>query len=196
MRDDSLTIAVGGPDAGPPRHRGTTLAPGATCGAQPPLPGATGRPGSRGPARGRRGRLRRRRRRVQRRVEARGAHAGRGLPAAAGRRAGGRVRRHVCVSIVGSTAVPMGPISGPRRSRNGWCERGPVPWSLVRRHAVPRAGRGDRCAPAARWRVLPVPRAALRPVACAEAARAVADVAGGRPAAAGWPWSTALPASC
>jgi len=94
---------------------------------------------------------------------------------AAGQAAG--VRHHVCVSIVGCDQVPMGYFRA-KLDQERVVERGPVPWSLVRAtqfHELVAA----TLAPAARWRVLPVPRAALQPVACAEVARAVADVAEG-----------------
>jgi uncharacterized protein YbjT (DUF2867 family) len=94
---------------------------------------------------------------------------------AAGQAAG--VRHHVGVSIVGCDRVPLGYFRA-KLEQERVVERGPVPWSLVRAtqfHELVAA----TLAPAARWRVLPVPRAALQPVACAEVARAVADVAAG-----------------
>jgi uncharacterized protein YbjT (DUF2867 family) len=96
---------------------------------------------------------------------------------AAGQAAG--VRHHVCVSIVGCDRAPVGYFRAKLEQERA-VERGPVPWSLVRAtqfHELVAA----MLAPAARWRVLPVPRAALQPVACAEVARAVADVAEGPP---------------
>jgi uncharacterized protein YbjT (DUF2867 family) len=89
------------------------------------------------------------------------------------------VRHHVCVSIVGCDQVPMRYFRA-KAEQERVVERGPVPWSLVRAtqfHELVAA----TLAPAARWRMLPVPRAALQPVACAEVARAVADVAEGAP---------------
>jgi uncharacterized protein YbjT (DUF2867 family) len=96
---------------------------------------------------------------------------------AAGQAAG--VDHHVAVSIVGCDRVPVGYFR-VKLEQERVVERGPVPWSLVRAtqfHELVAA----TLAPAARWRVLPVPRAALQPVASAEVARAVADVAAGAP---------------
>ncbi|WP_405999233.1 SDR family oxidoreductase [Streptomyces sp. NBC_00829] len=85
------------------------------------------------------------------------------------------VRHHVCVSIVGCDQVPMGYFK-VKTEQESVVERGPVPWTVVRAtqfhdllDTVFTAG--------ARWKVLPVPKALVQPVACAEAARAVADVA-------------------
>ncbi len=55
---------------------------------------------------------------------------------------------------------------------------GPVPWSLVRATQFHELVAGAPTA-AARWRVLPVPRAALQTVAAGEVARVVAHVAEG-----------------
>lgn len=94
---------------------------------------------------------------------------------AAGQAAG--VRHHVCVSIVGCEHVPLGYFRA-KREQELVVERGPVPWTLVRAtqfHELVAATLES----AGRGRMLPVPRAALQPVACAEVARAVADVAEG-----------------
>jgi uncharacterized protein YbjT (DUF2867 family) len=96
---------------------------------------------------------------------------------AAGPAAG--VRHHVGVSIVGCERVPLGYFRA-KAEQELVVERGPVPWSLVRAtqfHELVAATLES----AGRWRVLPVPRAALQPVACAEVARAVANVAEGAP---------------
>ena len=96
---------------------------------------------------------------------------------AAGQAAG--VRHHVCVSIVGCERVPLGYFRA-KREQELVVERGPVPWTLVRAtqfHELVAATLES----AARWRMLPVPRAPLQPVACAEVARAVADLAEGAP---------------
>ena len=94
---------------------------------------------------------------------------------AAGQAAG--VRHHVCVSIVGCDQVPMGYFRA-KLDQERVVERGPVPWSLVRAtqfHELVAA----TLAPAARWRVLPVPRATSAHATGCNAARAVADVAEG-----------------
>jgi uncharacterized protein YbjT (DUF2867 family) len=88
---------------------------------------------------------------------------------AAGQAAG--VGHHVAVSIVGCDRVPMGYFRA-KLEQERVVERGPVPWSLVRAtqfHELVAA----TLAPAARWRVLPVPRAARAadPGAAAGAAR-------------------------
>jgi uncharacterized protein YbjT (DUF2867 family) len=89
------------------------------------------------------------------------------------------VRHHVGVSIVGCERVPLG-YFGVKAEQERVVERGPVPWSLVRAtqfHEIIAAA----LASAGRLHMMPVPRAALQTVACAEAARAVANVAEGAP---------------
>jgi uncharacterized protein YbjT (DUF2867 family) len=96
---------------------------------------------------------------------------------AAGAAAG--VAHHVCVSIVGCEHVPMG-YYRVKVDQERVVERGTVPWSIVRStqfHELVRSA----LAAAGRWRVLPVPPLAVQPVACAEAAKVVADVAEGAP---------------
>jgi uncharacterized protein YbjT (DUF2867 family) len=89
------------------------------------------------------------------------------------------VSHHVCVSIVGCDQVPMGYYRVKAEQEN-LVEQGPVPWTIVRatqfHELVAKA-----FATAARWRVLPAPRALLQPIACAEVARYVAGVAGQPP---------------
>ena len=87
------------------------------------------------------------------------------------------VGHHVCVSIVGCEQVPLGYFQA-KAEQEQVIEQGPVPWSMVRATqfheyvlAMLTAG--------ARWGVLPVPRARLQTVACAEVAPVVADVAEG-----------------
>jgi len=66
----------------------------------------------------------------------------------------------------------------PRRTRSGWSARGAVPWSIVRSMQFYELV-GTVLAAAGRWRVLPMPRGVLQPVACADAAKVIADVAEG-----------------
>jgi uncharacterized protein YbjT (DUF2867 family) len=89
------------------------------------------------------------------------------------------VRHHVGVSIVGCERVPLAYFR-VKAEQERLVERGQVPWSLVRAtqfHELVAA----TLAPAGRWHVLPVPKAALQTVACDEVARAVAGVAEGAP---------------
>lgn len=89
------------------------------------------------------------------------------------------VRHHVCVSIVGCDAVPTR-YYGVKVEQERVTREGPVPWSIVRAtqfhdlllyafHAL------------GKWGVLPLPRAALQPVAPVEVAHAIADVVEGAP---------------
>lgn len=94
---------------------------------------------------------------------------------AAGQAAG--VAHHVCVSVVGCERVPLGyfRVKAEQETTVG---DGLVPWTIVRAtqfHEYVAA----MLEAAARYRVIPVPRAVLQPVASAEVARAVADVAVG-----------------
>ncbi|MDX6337825.1 MAG: hypothetical protein QOG05_5165 [Streptosporangiaceae bacterium] len=98
------------------------------------------------------------------------------------------VAHHVCVSIVGCDQVPMG-YYRVKTEQEKLVAQGPVPWTIVRatqfHELVAKA-----FATAARWRVLPTPRALLQPIASAEVARYIADRAGqpprrDRPAVAG-----------
>jgi uncharacterized protein YbjT (DUF2867 family) len=92
---------------------------------------------------------------------------------AAGHAAG--VSHHVCVSIVGCEQVSMSyfRVKAEQERVTG---QGPVPWSIVRATQFHELVLATLTA-AARWGVLPVPRVRLQPVACAEVARVVADVA-------------------
>lgn len=99
--------------------------------------------------------------------------AGTGRLLAAGRAAG--VGHHVCVSVVGCELVPMGYFR-VKAEQEGAVARGTVPWTIVRatqfhEYLATMFGAG------ARMRALPVPRALLQPVASADVARTVADVA-------------------
>jgi uncharacterized protein YbjT (DUF2867 family) len=96
---------------------------------------------------------------------------------AAGQRAG--VAHHVCVSIVGCDQVPIG-YYRVKTEQEDVVAHGPLPWTIVRAtqfHEFVAVLLGA----AARYRVVPVPRGVLQPVAAAEAARAVADVAAAGP---------------
>ena len=89
------------------------------------------------------------------------------------------VRHHVGMSIVGCEQVPMGYFQ-VKAEQERVVEQGPVPWSLVRatqfhEYVATMLDAG------ARWRILPVPRAALQTIASAEVAPVVADVAEGVP---------------
>ena len=89
------------------------------------------------------------------------------------------VGHHVGVSIVGCELLALGYFQVKARQERV-IEQGPVPWSLVRAtqfHELVAA----TFASADRWRVLPVPHAALQTVASAEVARVVADCAEGAP---------------
>ena len=88
---------------------------------------------------------------------------------------------HVCVSIVGCEQLPMGYYRA-KVDQERVVEQGPVPWSIVRATQFHELI-ATWLASAARWRVLPVPHAALQTVAAAEVAAAIADVATGGPRA-------------
>jgi len=96
---------------------------------------------------------------------------------AAGRQAG--AAHHVCVSIVGCDRVPLG-YYRVKTEQEGVVAGGPLPWTIVRATQFHEFVAGMLGA-AARYRVVPVPRGVLQPVAVAEAARAVADAAVGGP---------------
>jgi uncharacterized protein YbjT (DUF2867 family) len=96
---------------------------------------------------------------------------------AAGQRAG--VAHHVCVSVVGCERVPMGYFQVKAAQEVAVME-GPVPWTVVRAtqfHEYLAA----MLAAGARYRLLPVPPGLAQPVASAEVARLVAEVAAGAP---------------
>ena len=89
------------------------------------------------------------------------------------------VGHHVGISIVGCERVPVG-YYRVKVEQEHVIEQGPVPWSIVSAtqfHELAAAALGA----AGRWHVLPVPDMRLQPVAAAEVARAVADVALGEP---------------
>ena len=85
------------------------------------------------------------------------------------------VGHHVCVSIVGCDQVPMG-YYRVKTDQENLVAQGPVPWTIVRatqfHELVAKAFET-----AARWRVLPAPRALLQPIAAAEVAGYVAGLA-------------------
>jgi uncharacterized protein YbjT (DUF2867 family) len=89
------------------------------------------------------------------------------------------VRHHVCVSVVGCELMPAGYFL-VKADQERVVEQGPVPWTIVRATqfhelvaaTLSRAGRAY---------VVPVPRVALQPVACAEVGYAVASAAESAP---------------
>jgi uncharacterized protein YbjT (DUF2867 family) len=89
------------------------------------------------------------------------------------------VTHHVCVSIVGCDQVPMSYFRA-KADQERVVGQGTVPWSVVRSTQFHELV-GTVLAAAGRWRVLPMPPGVLQPVACADAARAIADVAEGAP---------------
>lgn len=89
------------------------------------------------------------------------------------------VKHHVCVSIVGCERVPMS-YYAVKTGQERVVEGGAVPWSIVRSTQFHEFVAG-LFAQGARWGVLPLLRAPLQPVAVAEAAAAVAEVALGSP---------------
>jgi uncharacterized protein YbjT (DUF2867 family) len=89
------------------------------------------------------------------------------------------VAHHVCVSMVGCDQVPMSYFR-VKADQERVVSQGAVPWSIVQSTQFHELV-GTVIAAAGRWRVLPMPRGMLQPVACADTARAVADVATGAP---------------
>src|SRR5262245_54760756 len=89
------------------------------------------------------------------------------------------VKHHVCVSIVGCDQVSMSYFRA-KAEQERVVGQGTVPWSIVRSTQFHELV-GTVVAAAGRWRVLPRPPGVLQPVACADAARAIADVAEGAP---------------
>jgi len=89
------------------------------------------------------------------------------------------VKHHVCVSMVGCDQVPMSYFR-VKADQERVVSQGAVPWSIIRSTQFYELV-GTVIAAAGRWRVLPMPRGVLQPVACADTARAVADVAEGAP---------------
>ncbi len=85
------------------------------------------------------------------------------------------VSHHVCVSIVGCDQVPMG-YYRVKTDQENLVAQGPVPWTIVRATQFHELV-ANILGAAARWRALPAPRALLQPVASAEVARYVADIA-------------------
>jgi uncharacterized protein YbjT (DUF2867 family) len=89
------------------------------------------------------------------------------------------VGHHVCISIVGCDRAPISYYK-VKVQQERVCEHGPVPWTIVRATQFHELLAGVFGA-AARWRLLPIVGARLQPVAAAEVARAVADVAADPP---------------
>jgi uncharacterized protein YbjT (DUF2867 family) len=92
---------------------------------------------------------------------------------AAGQQAG--VAHHVCVSIVGCDQVSLG-YYRVKTEQEDVVAGGPLPWTIVRATQFHEFV-AHMLGAAARYRVVPVPRGVLQPVAVAEAAHAVADAA-------------------
>ena len=89
------------------------------------------------------------------------------------------VRHHVCISIVGCELAPIGYYK-VKTEQEQVATHGPVPCSVVRAtqfHELVLAA----LTAGGRWGVLPVPRATVQPIACAEVAAVVAGVAEGAP---------------
>ena len=89
------------------------------------------------------------------------------------------VGHHVCVSIVGCERLPIGYFAA-KAEQERVVVKGPMPWSIVRATQFHQLV-NDALTRAARWRLLPLPRAKLQPVAAEEVAKAVTDVAEGAP---------------
>jgi len=89
------------------------------------------------------------------------------------------VKHHVCISIVGCEQAPMG-YYRVKTEQEQVAIHGPVPCSVVRATQFHELVLGALTA-GGRWRVLPVPRARVQPIACAEVAGVVADIAEGSP---------------
>jgi uncharacterized protein YbjT (DUF2867 family) len=81
----------------------------------------------------------------------------------------------VCVSIVGCERVPIAYFAA-KAAQEQVVRGGPVDRSIVRSTQFHEL-LATSLAQFARWRLLPSPRVALQPVACAEAAATVANVA-------------------
>lgn len=84
------------------------------------------------------------------------------------------ISHHVCVSIVGCDRAPVG-YYGVKFAQERTVEEGTVPWSILR-SAQFHEFVAKLFASAARWSVLPVPRARVQTVAIAETAQAIADI--------------------
>ena len=89
------------------------------------------------------------------------------------------VRHHVCISIVGCELAPIGYYK-VKTEQEQVATHGPVPCSVVRATQFHELVLGALTA-GGRWGVLPVPRAKVQPIACAEVAAVVAGVAEGAP---------------
>ena len=96
---------------------------------------------------------------------------------AAGQQAG--VAHHVCVSVLGCELVPVAYFKVKAEQENV-VEQGSVPWTIVRATQFHEYVAAMMDA-AARYGVVPVPRAVLQPVASAEVAAIVADIAADGP---------------
>jgi uncharacterized protein YbjT (DUF2867 family) len=84
------------------------------------------------------------------------------------------ISHHLCVSIVGCDRAPVG-YYGVKFAQERAVEEGTVPWSILRSTQFHEFV-AKLFASAARWSVLPVPRARVQTVAIAETAQAIADI--------------------
>jgi uncharacterized protein YbjT (DUF2867 family) len=86
---------------------------------------------------------------------------------------------HVGISIVGCELVPMG-YYRVKTEQERVVRHGPLPWSIVAATQFHELA-AMALAAAGKWRVLPIPAMRIQPIAAAEVARVVADVAEGEP---------------
>ena len=97
----------------------------------------------------------------------------------AAQRAG--ARHHVCVSIIGIDAFPLA-YYRVKLEQEAVVRDGPVPWTIVRANQFHGLVAGTFAAVAGRARVVPAFRGVLQPVAAADVAEVLAEVAAGEPA--------------
>lgn len=83
------------------------------------------------------------------------------------------VSHHVCVSIVGCAKVPVG-YYRVKIAQEELVREGPVPWTIVRATQFHNLV-AQMIGAAAKWRILPVPRVPVQPVAVDEVAQVIAD---------------------
>jgi uncharacterized protein YbjT (DUF2867 family) len=88
-------------------------------------------------------------------------------------------RHHICVSIIGCDKMPLGYFR-IKVGQEQVVQESATPWTIVRATQFHELI-SKTFASLARWHVLPLPRARLQPIASAEVALAIADVAEGNP---------------
>jgi uncharacterized protein YbjT (DUF2867 family) len=88
-------------------------------------------------------------------------------------------RHHICVSIIGCDQMPLSYFR-IKVGQEQVVQEGATPWTIVRATQFHELI-SKTFASLVRWHVLPLPRARLQPIASAEVARAIADVAEGNP---------------